>query len=861
MSNKIRVYSPLGFLALTACGGENNSTSTGYAIKGPLSNALVFADANGNGVFDTGETSTRTDANGGYSLSNPNAYSIVVMTDDQTIDTSTGQVLSGLVMKGSANSGVITPLTGLANSGIDTRALAEVLGLDPNTDFNTFNPYADGVNSTAALAYEKASQQVVGAAQVIAATLEKTGEASSGQSLMKAFNTISEQITKAANGQASKDTLFTDAVQASSTNLSSADKEAIAKQIEAMNTEIAKVASLSGDEAKNAFGTGSTLAKIYSEDGIQAGNTTNVTQLAANAAPTDIVLGKLTISEGSSDLSLGKITVTDDAGSAQAFTYALSGADAAKFQIVNGELFLKASPDYEAKSSYDLKITVTDAGKKSYSEDIRISVKNVNELTEQVAEFGSVGVVRAGNEIGVDAGDALFALFRDADNTISGKSASSFASSTREWLSDGVVINGASGQKFVPQDAHIGTVLSVRHTLIDQQGNRSVFEQNLGTVLPDHNDIPFMIDVFADATGRLESAAGDIPEMSAVLESFSINTLQKIADWADVVANEPFELEIDSEDPNKADIRFETGYQLGFDFENLNPTSLGSLLDSLGGIEFVNPLDPATWSVASGINAISLRTDQGSLVKFEFVENGYGNSNPQDVLRIMDFTATGDEVRTLGFFGNFDTATNVLEGNVDALWNAANSEASLVSMLEILQASQDMNGLFIQTANNSANSEPNLVTLEWDRDNSTSAMGPDEMYFSVGPLSMTLVGDFGDDLPSLAKLFDAVMTTDLSNPSSVETFASAISEAGFNYLSYADFKVDNEAVLRLRINDPEGLGADLFNAIDFDGELPPVTYEHNGVNITEYVDNDGLYAFVGDGAEIDAILNDGAWSA
>ncbi len=859
MTKKVRVFSPLGFLALTACGGENTSTSTGYAVKGPLSNALVFADANGNGIFDAGETSTRTDASGGYSLSNPNAYSIVVVTDDQTIDTSTGQVLSGLVMKGSANSGVITPLTGLANSGIDTRALAKVLGLDPNTDFNTFNPYADGVNSAAALAYEKASQQVVGAAQVIAATLEKSGEANSGESLMKAFTKISDQITKVANGTASKDTLVADAVNASSTQLSAADKQAIAQQIDQMFTEISEVTSLTGDAAKNAFGTGSALSKVYSEEGIQAGNTANVTQLAENAAPTDLALGKVSITEGASNLSLGKIAVTDDAGTSQAFAFALSGADSAKFKVVNGELFLKNIADYEAQSSYSLKIAVTDAGKKTYSEDFRISVTGVNEATVQTSDLNTAGFARAGDQLGVDVGSALFAHFSDADNAIAGKSASAFASSSIQWLVDGVEVSGATSKHFTPLDEHIGKTLSVRHTLVDQQGNSSSFSQDIGTVLPASDDIPFTIDFFAGAQNKLQTAVEGLSSLGSNLGSIESNSLLKFLEFADIVANQGMELffgdNLDgSGDANYAHIQFDNGYNIGLYFDGLNQTSLQGLFDSIGSAENVDPFDPDTWAIAGGINAISFRTDEGSMLKFEFDAGGYGGSNPQDVFRIIDFTATGDQIRDIGLYGNFDNAMTVIGQNVQDVLNSMGSPDTLVDFLELLQASQDINGVYFGTANNETNKENSLIQIEFDRDNTTSLAGPDEVYARFGDLSISLVGDFGDTLPELADIILTATSVDLSSEQGVSVLANALSENNFNYLTYADIKVANQTVMRLRVSDPESFDAALFNSIDFDGENV-ISYEHDGATVYEYIDNDGLYALIGDGAEIDAFLH------
>ena len=101
--NKVLI-SPLGLLVLAAC-SSSSSTNTGFTrdgnvIKGPLKDALAFLDYNGDGVKDADEPSVATDADGKYSLSgsagNENV-SVVVLTDDSTVDASTGAILSGVV--------------------------------------------------------------------------------------------------------------------------------------------------------------------------------------------------------------------------------------------------------------------------------------------------------------------------------------------------------------------------------------------------------------------------------------------------------------------------------------------------------------------------------------------------------------------------------------------------------------------------------------------------------------------------------------------------------------------------------------------------------------------------------------------
>ena len=63
-NKKILVLTPLSLLFLKACGGggDNQQVFSGFVIKGPLSNANVFADIDGDGIQGANEPSAITDA-------------------------------------------------------------------------------------------------------------------------------------------------------------------------------------------------------------------------------------------------------------------------------------------------------------------------------------------------------------------------------------------------------------------------------------------------------------------------------------------------------------------------------------------------------------------------------------------------------------------------------------------------------------------------------------------------------------------------------------------------------------------------------------------------------------------------------
>ncbi len=118
--NRFYVISPLALIAVSACRSPYSAGTpvSGNIVKGPLSNALVFLDLDGDNVLDANEQSIRTDADGKFTINTTaSSYKIVALTDDSTVDTSSGAVLAGVTLSAPKGAAVVTPTTTLMEEG------------------------------------------------------------------------------------------------------------------------------------------------------------------------------------------------------------------------------------------------------------------------------------------------------------------------------------------------------------------------------------------------------------------------------------------------------------------------------------------------------------------------------------------------------------------------------------------------------------------------------------------------------------------------------------------------------------------------------------------------------------------------
>ncbi|MEG4326960.1 DUF4347 domain-containing protein [Microcoleus sp. herbarium5] len=136
------------------------------------------------------------------------------------------------------------------------------------------------------------------------------------------------------------------------------------------------------------------------------GAVTTLSGLSSNNAPTELNLSPSSINENvAANSSVGTFNSTDP-DTDNTFTYSLvagtGDTNNSAFSIVSNQLQINASPDFEAQSTYNIRVRTTDQGGLTYDEPLVVNINNVNEtptdltlsnnsIAENVAANSTVG--------------------------------------------------------------------------------------------------------------------------------------------------------------------------------------------------------------------------------------------------------------------------------------------------------------------------------------------------------------------------------------------------------------------------------------------------------------------------------------
>jgi hypothetical protein len=387
-------------------------------------------------------------------------------------------------------------------------------------------------------------------------------------------------------------------------------------------------------------GNGGTFSKQFT-----------ITVTDVNEAPTDIALSNSSVAENqAAGATVGTLSTTDaDAGSSH--TYALvAGAgdtDNASFQISGSTLQTAASFDFEAKSSYSVRVRSTDNGGLTTEKQLTISVTNVNETPTDIS-LSSDNVDEdkpAGSTVGTlstadpDAGDThtytLVAGTGDADNasfTISGdelKTAAVFHWASKSSYSIRVRSTDAGG--LTTEKAFTITVNHLNHTPTDiALSNSSVAENKpagttVGTLSTTDSD-PGDTHTYS-----LVAGAGDADNASFQLSGATLQT----AATFDFETKSSYTIRVQTDDGNGS--TFQKQFTISVTNANEGPTDIDLSNDNVDE------------NAAAGTAVGTLSTtdpDAGDTHTYTLVA-GTGSADN------ASFTVVGDELRTAAAF-NFE---------------------------------------------------------------------------------------------------------------------------------------------------------------------------------------------------------------
>jgi subtilisin-like proprotein convertase family protein len=141
-----------------------------------------------------------------------------------------------------------------------------------------------------------------------------------------------------------------------------------------------RITSSPNYEAKNTY---SVRVRTTDQGGLWYEEALTITINDVNETPTDIALSASAINENvAANSTVGTLSTTDpDAGNT--FTCTLvsgtGSADNGAFNISGSSLRITASPNYEAKNSYSVRVRTTDQGGLLYEEAFTITINDVNE--------------------------------------------------------------------------------------------------------------------------------------------------------------------------------------------------------------------------------------------------------------------------------------------------------------------------------------------------------------------------------------------------------------------------------------------------------------------------------------------------
>lgn len=236
--------------------------------------------------------------------------------------------------------------------------------------------------------------------------------------------------------------------------------------------------------------------------GLSVDQVFTITVTDVNEAPNEILLSNSTVAENSAvDTAIGQLTAEDpDTSNTHTFTL-IDGdgsTDNALFSIVGNELRTAASLDFEAQSSYSIRVQVTDQDGESFEQILTITATDVN---EQPTALGLSASSIAENE----PVDTVIGTFTTTDPDTGDTFTYTFVAGAGDDDNASFTIDGNQLKSAEVFDQSTKSSYTIRVRTTDQDGE--FFEQVLTITVTEANVAPTAISLSVNTIDE-NSAAG-----------------------------------------------------------------------------------------------------------------------------------------------------------------------------------------------------------------------------------------------------------------------------------------------------------------------------------------------------------------
>jgi Ca2+-binding RTX toxin-like protein len=211
-----------------------------------------------------------------------------------------------------------------------------------------------------------------------------------------------------------------------------------------------------------------------------------------NTAPTDISLSPTTVNENvAANTLIGTFAATDNEGGNFTYEFVIGTGDSdnSAFTIDGDQIKINASPNFETKSSYSIRVKTTDEGGLSYEEALTIGVNDVNEAPTG-SPTATLSNTAEDTPIIINAVD-LLAGFSDVD-------AGNILAVANLTTNNGTLVNNNNGTYSFTPTANFNGNITLTYDVTD--GTASLTGQTNSFSVTPVNDAPTVANAITNQT-------------------------------------------------------------------------------------------------------------------------------------------------------------------------------------------------------------------------------------------------------------------------------------------------------------------------------------------------------------------------